>query len=248
MGERTWPEIPVGANGAPRWIRRHAPKGHWRDDHRRQLSRRLALSAILVLLVAGVAGVASYAVFSATATNPGASPYNQFTTGSVSISDNEATTAMFSLSNLDQGATGSACIAVQYTGTVANGSDVYLYATNVTSTNSLANHITIAVQDGTDTAAFATGDLSCTSFTPNTNTTTATNTTVGNAVPATAIGSWPTSNSSGYLLSSSGSGAPVQTWTTNPTTVWYKFTYAVDSTAPASSQANVQFTWEADGQ
>lgn len=209
---------------------------------------KVVLSAVLLLAVAAAGAVASFEGLTATATNPQASPYNNFSTGSVTIADNEATTAMFSVPNVDPPATGYACIAVQYTGTVANGSDVYLYAANVTSTGSLASSVTLSVQDGTDSASFATGDLGCSTFTANTDTTAATSSTAGNAVGATALSAWGTSTANGYLLSSTGSGAPVTGWTTNPTTVWYKFTYTVASNAPSGSTASIQLTWEAVGQ
>lgn len=211
-------------------------------------STKLVLTTVLLLALASAGGIASYEGLTATATNPGASPYNNFSTGTVSITDNEASTAMFSVSNADPPATGSACIGVQYTGTVTSGSDVYLYATNVSSTSSLDSYITLSVQDGTDTATFGTGDPTCSTFTANTDTTAASHTTTGNAVTAADISSWPTTDSTGYSLSSTGSGTPVTLWTTNPTTVWYKFTYSIASGAPAASTAALQLTWEADGQ
>lgn len=208
------------------------------------------LSALLLAGVAAGGAVASFEGLTATATNPGASPYNQFTTGSVTIADNEASTAMFSVSNADPPATGSACIAVQYTGTVTNGSDVYLYAPTVndTSTNSLGQYITLGVQDGIDSNSFGTADPTCAHFTANTDTTVASHSVTGNAVAPTALSAWAGSDATGYAMSATGSAAPVQTWTTDPTTVWYKFTYAIASNAPSGSSANIQLTWEADGQ
>ncbi len=210
--------------------------------------KRIFISVVLLFLLSSVGLVVSYANLTSTATNPNSGPYNSFSTGTVTISDNEATTALFTVSNADPGASGSACIGVQYTGTITNGSHVYLYAANVSSTNSLGNDITFAAQDGTDSAAFATGDTSCATFTPNADTTAASHATTGNAITALAISSWPILDSTGYSLSDTGSGAPVQLWSTNPTTVWYMFSYVISGTAPGGSTANIQLTWEADGQ
>ena len=231
---------------------------HLRPPHRRgrawarlahsAKSTKLVLTTVLLLALASAGGIASYEGLTATATNPTASPYNSFSTGTVSITDNEASTAMFSVSNADPPVTGSACIGVQYTGTIANGSDVYLYATYVSSTNSLDSSITLSVQDGIDTASFATGDLGCSTFTANTDTTPSSHVTAGNIITASAISSWPTTDSAGYLLSSTESGTPVTLWTANPTTVWYKFTYSIASSAPPGSTAALQLNWEADGQ
>jgi len=217
------------------------------DKRSAKLGGKLALTCV-VLLVSSSYFVASFEGFTATATNPAAPPYNHFTTGSVTIADNEPSTAMFSVVNANPPASGSACIAVQYTGTVTNGSDVYLYAANVSDTNSLGTNVTLAVQDGTDSASYATGDPTCATFTANANTAAASHAAVGNAVTALAIDSWPTTDATGYSLSDVGSGAPAKLWTTNPTTVWYRVTYSIPGGAPGGSSAEIQLTWEADGQ
>ncbi len=219
---------------------------------RLRTDKRVVMSTILTFLLGTGGLVASYANYTATATNPGSAPYNQFSTGTVALADNDSGSALFSIGGIDPPYTGSACIGVQYTGTIthgstANGSYVYLYAATSGESNSLGTHITMAVQDGTDSSGYA-ADTSCTGFTANADSTAASHATTGNAITATALDSWPTTDAAGYSLSSVGSGGPTQLWSANPTTVWYKFTYNVPLGSPASSTIQIQFIWEADGQ
>ncbi len=210
--------------------------------------RKIALITLLLVGVATLGGVASFESLTGTATNGSASPYNSFSTGSVSLTDNQSSSAMFDVTNANPPASGSACIAVQYTGSLT--SDVYLYDTVESDTNTLGTSIILTVQNGTDTASYSTGsngDPTCATFHANTNTVAATNTIAGDTVNATAIDSWPTSTSTGFLLADSGSAAGTAAWT-NPTTVWYQFTYDILGSAPAGSTTQIELTWESVGQ
>lgn len=207
---------------------------------RRATGGKLALIAALLVAVATAGGIASFESLTSTATNGSASPYNEFSTGTVTLTDNQSATAVFTVTNANPGATGKACIAVEYTGSIP--SDVYLYDTVKQDTGAngsgtapyLGQNVTLAATDGSDTATYATGtnnDTSCTTFTANTTTSYATNTTVGNDVntvnldDSTGTGSdctgatgsaagdcWPTTLATGYLMSSVTSGAASATW------------------------------------
>ena len=96
----------------------------------------------------------SYSAFSATT----ASPTNNWTAGTVALSDDDSNTAMFTATNLKPGATGTKCIAVTSTGSLA--STVKLYGTSYATTNALADNINLKVEEGTGATT-----ASCTGFT-----------------------------------------------------------------------------------
>ena len=127
----------------------------------RRPSRRFAKVASLVAVPAAIAvsglvvSQASYSAYSATTVNP----TNNWATGTVALADDDNNTAAFTATNLKPGATGTRCIAVTSTGSLA--SNVKLYATNVTTTKNLAANINFKVVQGTG-GTF--GD--CSGFTP----------------------------------------------------------------------------------
>ena len=70
-----------------------------------------------VLASGGLVWQSSYSAFSATTSNP----TNNWSAGTVALSDDDSNTAMFTASNLKPGATGTKCIAVTSTGSRASG-------------------------------------------------------------------------------------------------------------------------------
>src|SRR5262245_56233961 len=88
-----------------------------------------------VLASGGLVWQSSYSAFSATTSNP----TNNWTAGTVALSDDDSNTAMFTASNLKPGATGTKCIAVTSTGSLA--STVKLYGTSYATTNALAPNL-----------------------------------------------------------------------------------------------------------
>jgi hypothetical protein len=78
----------------------------------------IAGAAVPLAVVASGAMVwqSSYSAFSATT----ASPTNNWSAGTVALSDDDSNTAMFTASNLKPGATGVKCIAVTSTGSLAS--------------------------------------------------------------------------------------------------------------------------------
>lgn len=178
----------------------------------------------LALLASGaVVATASYSAFSATTSNP----TNNWAVGTVALSDDDANTAMFNATSLKPGSTGTRCIAVTSSGSLASA--VKLYGTNPATTNALSSSINLSVVQGTG-GSFG----SCTGFTP-----LATGSSVYSGTLA-AFGSTATSYASGL-----GSWAP--TGEAAETRV-FQFTYTVDPAAPNSTQggtAAIGFTWEA---
>ena len=191
----------------------------------RRLAKIVALASVpAAVVVSGlVVSQASYSAYSATAVNP----TNNWATGTVALADDDNNTAAFTATNLKPGATGTRCIAVTSTGSLA--SNVKLYATNVTTTKNLAANINLSITQGTG-GSFG----SCTGFTPDpTAATLYTGTVAGFGAAATSFGT------------GLGTWAPTGTATETRT---YQITYSVKTEAPDTTQggtAALGLTWEA---
>jgi hypothetical protein len=177
------------------------------------------------VLVSGLAiGGASYSAFSATTVNP----TNNWTAGTVALSDDDSNTALFTATNLKPGSTGTKCIAVTSTGSLASA--VKLYGTSATTTNGLSSYINLTVTQGTG-GSFAGG---CSGFTA---------LSTGSSVYTGTLSSFA-SSATNY---STGLGSWTPTGSASETRV-YQFSYTVDPAAPNSTQAGtaaIGFTWEA---
>lgn len=176
------------------------------------------------LLASGaVVSQASYSAYSASTSNP----TSNWTTGTVNLADDDTSTALFTASALKPGSTGTKCIAVTSTGSLA--SSVKLYGTAPATTKALASYINLAITQGAG-GSFG----SCTGFTPAATNPTVYSGTVDNLGTsstsyATGLGTW----------TPIGSGSETQT---------YRIVYTVSSTAPDSTQggtAALGLTWEA---
>lgn len=168
---------------------------------------------------------ASYSAFSASTSNP----TNNWTAGSVALSDDDSDTAMFTASNLKPASTATKCIVVTSTGTLASA--VKLYATAYSTTNALGTYINLTVDEGAGGTFATSGPTSCSGFTSSANDFTGTLATFATTKTnfASGVSSWtPT-----------GSGSESKT---------FRFTYTLDSATPNSAQggtAQAGFTWEA---
>ncbi|EYT62997.1 MULTISPECIES: hypothetical protein [Curtobacterium] len=188
-------------------------------------ARLAAWIAIPAALVASgvVVSTASYAAFSSTTVNP----TNNWTAGSVALSDDDNNTALFTASNLKPGSTGANCITVTSTGSLPSA--VKLYGTNVTTTKDLAANVNLTVEQGTGG-----GFGSCSGFTP-----------------AATGSSLYSGTVAGFGAASTNYATGVGSWTPTGTaseTRVYRVTYTVSSTAPNTVQggtAALGFTWEA---
>jgi hypothetical protein len=188
-------------------------------------ARLAAWIAIPAALVASgvVVSTASYAAFSSTTVNP----TNNWTAGSVALSDDDNNTALFTANNLKPGSTGANCIAVTSTGSLPSA--VKLYGTNVSTTKDLAANVNLTVEQGTGG-----GFGSCSGFTP-----------------AATGGSLYSGTVAGFGTASTNYATGVGTWAPTGTaseTRVYRVTYTVSSTAPNTVQggtAALGFTWEA---
>ncbi|CAN5234121.1 hypothetical protein BH11ACT2_BH11ACT2_06200 [soil metagenome] len=181
--------------------------------------------AIPAALVASgvVVSAASYSAFSSVSENPA----SNWATGSVSLTDDDAGVAMFSATGLKPGSTGTKCIAVTSTGSLASA--VKLYGTGAATTNSLSSYVNLVITQGTG-GSFG----SCTGFAALAS---------GSAVFSGTLAGLATT-ATNY---STGLGAWAPTGATSETRV-YRFVYTVDAAAPnttQSSTATISFAWEA---
>ena len=187
-----------------------------------QLAKWVAIPAALALSGAVVAH-SSYAAFSATTVNP----TNNWTAGTVALSDDDSNTAAFTATNLKPGSTGTKVIVVTSNGSLA--STVKLYGTNAATTNGLSSYINLVITQGTG-GSFASG----TGFMPlvtgsNVYTGTLANFSATATGFATGLGTWAPTGTASEARS-------------------FQIQYTVDAAAPNTSQAGtaaVGFTWEA---
>lgn len=192
---------------------------------RPKYARLIGAGALLAGLAASAIVVwqASYSAFSATTSNP----TNNWSAGTVALSDDDSNVAMFTASNLKPGATGTKCIAVTSTGSLA--STVKLYGTAPATTNGLSSSLIMSIVQGTGG-----GSGSCTGFTPLAS---------GSSVYAGTLAAFGTSATS--FANGLGTWAPTGTASETRT---FQFTYTLDPNSPNTAQggtAAIGFTWEA---
>lgn len=188
--------------------------------------RNIRLSAVLasLLLVSFLVVGTTRAAFSDTTDNSG----NSFTAGSVTITDDDAGSALFNVTALAPGDSHENCIEVTYSGTLP--AEVHLYGAAGASSD-LNDDLTVTVQRGTGGSFAGTepsnGPTSCTGFTSSTTVFTGSLTT---------------------FLSASDYASGEDTWAvTNGDSSVYRF-FVEFNTSDDSLQGgatDVSFTWEA---
>lgn len=192
-------------------------------------SRRLAkvLTLVAVPVAVAVSGLvvahASYSAYSATTVNP----TSNWTTGTVALADDDANTAAFTASNLKPGSTGTKCLVVTSSGSLA--SVVKLYGTTPASTKNLASNINLTITQGTG-GSFG----SCTGFAPLAS---------GSSLYSGTLDAFGTTYT-GYATGL-GSWAPTGTAAETRT---YQISYTVKTDAPDTTQggtAGIGLTFEA---
>ena len=172
-----------------------------------------------ILLSGGVVWQSSYSAFSATTSNP----TNNWSSGTVALTDDDSNTALFTATNLKPGATGVKCIAVTSTGSLPAA--VKLYGTSYATTNALADSINLKVEQGTGAT-----NASCAGFTG------------GSTLFDSTLSSFGTTKTG--FASGVGTWAPVGG---TSETRSYRVTYTLSATTPDTAQggtAAVGFTWE----
>jgi Camelysin metallo-endopeptidase len=191
---------------------------------------KLLLSSGIVAIVAALGAFATFSAFSSTTANSG----NSFSAGTVYLSDNDAGSALYSVTNKKPGDTAQGCIKITYTGSLP--STVKLYTTS--SIGSLGQYLDLTVEKGTQSGSPT--FPGCTGFTAES---TVFTDTLAN------FASTRTSFSNGV---SAFPGSQTE-WDQNDTLV-YRFTLTLQDNASANGGASAlstgshAFTWEAQNQ
>jgi hypothetical protein len=188
----------------------------------RRTSTAVVAAAISLGLVASGVLVwrGTEAVFTATTGNPA----NSWNTGSVTLTDSDAGTALFSLTNLAPGVGADRCINVTYGGTLTPQA-VKLYASGYTNSAdaSLGTNILLTITEGAGVTPAA---PDCTGF--------------------VADGAATYSGTLGGFGAKTTYAAGVGAWvpTTNAKVRTYRIGYEVLSTAGQGQTAGLTFVWE----
>ena len=193
--------------------------------------KQLLLTLGILVAIGSFAGWATFSAFSGTTSNSG----NSFSAGTVAITDNDAGSAMYNVSNQAPGVALSRCIRVTFTGSL--DSTVKMYASSV---GAVGQYIDLVVTPGSGvTGSFP----SCTGFTPASGGALFTGTLKGFADTYTDY-------SSGLATFPSGATK----WVTNDA-VWYRFDLSLQGNNAANggsggalSTGLHSFTWEAQSQ
>ena len=187
---------------------------------------RAVLATLLIVGAVGlVAGAGTFAAFSATSGNTG----NTFAAGTVALADNDAGSAMWSVTNRIPGDTVTTCIRLSYTGTLA--ADVKLYSASAV--NTVDQYLSLSVDKGTMPGG--TTFPNCTGFSS-----------ASTIYSGTVQGFKNSSNAYGNGVSAY-PGAQTQ-WNQNDTLV-YRFTVTLQNNTGAQGlTSTTSFTWEARNQ
>jgi hypothetical protein len=192
--------------------------------------RRVLATLVVLGLVGTVTSVGSYSAFTATTSSTG----NSFAAGSVSIEDDDAASAMLSLSNAKPGDSDTSCIKVRYTGSL--GATVRLFAST---TGTLPQYLNVTVTRGANAAP---SFDSCASFAPDPT----------NYIGAGAgviydgtLSAMPTSYAAAIVDPTSGSPA---SWNTNDEHSYRFVVTLADDNSAQTLSGSASFTWEARNQ
>jgi len=197
------------------------------------ISRRTRLSVGLVSALVGLLASGCLVWQSSTAAFGGstANPTANWAAGTVTVSDDDGGSALFTVAKLDPGDSGTRCLRVTYTGTVAT--IVRFYTTAGSYSGGLGPYLTLSIDEG-DAGTYA-------------------NTTCSDWTGGTAVYSGPVSAfASTHTTYADGAYKPGGAWspTAGGQSKVYRFAYQLSATTPDSAQgagATIGFTWEAQG-
>lgn len=182
------------------------------------------LPAVVIALAFLAASVVTWRTSSALFTATTVNGADSFATGTVALSDNDSGAALFTVTNMKPGDSAAKCIRVTYTGTLA--SSVKVYGTNLTvSGGGLDQYLDVQIEQGTNSLSTA---GTCGTF----------------SSPVTVFGSAALSTFGTSFATGSGNWTP----SSNPTTMDYRITYTLSSSAPPGTMGQtltLSFTWEA---
>jgi hypothetical protein len=188
-------------------------------------TRKVLRTLVALGVVGGIATVGAFSAFSSQTDNPG----NVVTAGTVTLADNDAGAALYSITNGKPGDSQTSCIRVSYTGSLA--ADVKLFTPDTI--GALGQYVNLQIEPGTQPAA---SFPSCTGFVPD-----------GGSIFNNTLNNFPTSYASG-VSDYPGSGT---SWV-NGNVVVYRVTATLSNSAPDAAQGQSTGThtirWEARNQ
>jgi hypothetical protein len=192
---------------------------------------KLLLSLLVIGITGGLAAFGVFAAFSSQTSNPG----NNFSAGTVNISDNDGNVAAYNVPAGKPGSTQSECVRVVYTGSL--DSDVHLYTPETI--GALGPYVNLTITPGTQ----GTPNPNCTGFSPD----------AGGPLFNGTLSTWRTAHNdwaSGLSLLPS---AGATKWATNDAVVYkIQATLADDNNANGGSSSlstgTHSFVWEARNQ
>jgi hypothetical protein len=191
---------------------------------------KVLLTVLCVGALGSLAAMGVFGAFSATTTNAG----NTITAGTVTIGDNDAGAALYSVTNAKPGESVTKCIKVTYTGNL--DSDVRIFTTSTI--GSLGQYVDLTITPGTQSSSTF---PSCTGFVADS----------GGAIYGGTLASFGTTKNSYANGVSDYPGTSATKWVANDAVV-YQVTATLQSGAPDAAQGLTTgahtFTWEARNQ
>jgi hypothetical protein len=195
------------------------------------MSNRTKILRTLVVLgvLACIAGAGVFSAFSSQTDNPG----NVVTAGSVTLSDNDGDSALYTLTAAKPGDSKASCIKVTYSGSLDANVRIYTPST----IGELGPSVNLKIEPGTQTTP---SFPSCTGFTPDS----------GGALFEGTLASFGSERNS-YANGIADFPGAATKWATNDSVV-YRVTATLSASAPDSAQGKTTGThvirWEAQNQ
>lgn len=193
------------------------------------LVRKLLCSLVVLSVLGGLVGGGTFSNFQSDSAADGST----YAAGTVSVSDNDAGAALYTLSGLEPGMLTERCIKVTYSGTLDG--EVRLHTDS--SLGALASYLDLTITPGTQSGQPAFG--SCTSFTPD----------AGGALFTGTLASFASAHSSWASGLADPGPAAATSWSAGQSVV-YKVGVAVrdDDAAANKSTGAHRFIFEARNQ
>jgi len=194
-------------------------------------NRTKILRTLLVLgIVACIAGAGVFSAFSSQTDNPG----NVVTAGTVTLADNDAGSALYSITAAKPGDSKTSCIKVTYTGSLNSTVKIYTPST----IGELGPSVTLKIEPGTQASSTF---PNCEGFTPDS----------GGALFEGTLAAFAAANNSYANGITDFPGTSATKWVTNDSVV-YRVTATLSAAAADSAQGKTTGThiirWEAQNQ
>jgi len=188
--------------------------------------QKLLLTVMVVGLGGALAGFGVFSAFSSTTSNPG----NTFAAGTVSLSDNDGSSAMFATTKAKPGVNYDKCIKVTYAGTL--DATVKLYVDSISADGSKVN-----VDIHKSTVAGQASDADCTGFVAD-----------GAAIYTGTLAAFGTAHSDWANGLAANPGAATK-WAQNDALSYrLRLTVPDDNANQGASISAFELTWEAQNQ